>query len=71
MSLNATLYVHNCNDVDVSLNWTEGEAGGSRWLSISCENRNANLNLFFKTQEDQDAVLGKLYKEFGKLQPKN
>ena len=67
MPLNATLYVHDCNNVKVGLNQT----AQSRWLTISSEKGDANLHLFFESRETQEAVLEKLYTELGKLQPKS
>ena len=66
MALHSVIYVHNCKDVNVSLEHTSF----ARWLDIKCEDGRAHINLFFDSQEDQDAVLEKLYNELGKLQPK-
>ena len=70
MSLHSVLYIHDCNDVEVVLNGSGSTANPVRWLDIRFEDGRAQINLFFESQEDQDAVLAKLYNELGKLQPK-
>ena len=60
--------VHGCNEIKVGLHYSDGH----RWLQVrgKCNGNKAQLTMFFKSQQDQDAVIQQLYTELGKLQPK-
>ena len=62
----ATIY--DCKEIGVHL---ENEIG-FKWLQIRGEvnGNRAQLTMFFKSQQDQDAVIQQLYSEVGKLLPK-
>ena len=75
MEVSASVYMHHCkeDDIVIKLNHSTSEDGDvvlSRWLSISSKCGDVALNLFFRSQEDQEAVLGKLHTELDILQPK-
>ena len=68
MEVSASVYMHDCkeDDIVIKLRHTMSEDGDvtlSRWLSISSKYGDVALNLFFNSQEDQEAVLGKLHTE--------
>ena len=60
--------IFDCNDMEASLHFSNSY----RYLQIkgSCNGNKAQLTMFFKSQQDQDAVIQQLYTELGKLQPK-
>ena len=60
MELSTSIYMHNCKEDDIVVKLNHSE---SRWLSISSTNGDVALNLFFRSRQDQDAVLGKLHTE--------
>ena len=68
MQLNSTIYIHDCkeDDFEVKLH----KSPDSRWLSVVFNGGDAHLAMFFRSQEDQEAVLGKLHTELDILQPK-
>jgi len=60
--------IFNCKDIKVGLYYSDPY----RWLQISGESNGNRVQqtLFFKSQQDQDAVIQQLYSEMGKLLPK-